>query len=291
MDQDVLAPEIEVLRRTPLARRGFVMTSIISGFTLATTRVEAQAIHTDAAGLEAGEVKIPVADGQIPGYAARPQGTGAFPTVVVIEEVFGVHEYIQDVCRRLAKLGYLAVAPEIFAREGNLSDAMSYADISAIVDRAPYPQIMTDLDSTVAWAGRNHGDTGRLGVTGFCNGGKMTWLFAAHSRQPKAAVSWYGPMDGKTNAIQNETPLQIVDAINCPVLGLYAGNDPLTTPAMIKQAEAEAKAAGKAVEFVVYPDARHGFHADYRPSYNAADAKDGWQRMLAWFRRYGVTPV
>ncbi len=280
--------EPAALMRTPVARRGFVMSGLISGLTMATTRVEAQAIHTDAAGLDAGEIKVPVADGGMPAYYARPHAGGPFPTVLVIEEVFGVHEYIKDVCRRLAKLGYLAVAPELYAREGDLTEATSPQAASAIVSRAPERQINSDLDAAAAWAGQNRGDQGRLGVTGFCRGGRLTWLYAAHSAGPKAAVAWYGPFRGATSTIQPLGPLDVVGKINCPVLGLYAGKDPSTTPAQIAQAEAKAKGAGKTVAFVVYPDAGHGFHADYRPSYNAADAADGWARMLAWFRRYGV---
>ncbi len=280
--------ELAALTRIRMARRGFVMSGLISGLTLATVRVEAQAIHTDAAGLDAGEIKVPVADGGMPAYYARPRGAGPFPTVLVIEEIFGVHEYIKDVCRRLAKLGYLTVAPELYAREGDLTQAMSAQTASAIANRAPERQINSDLDATAAWAGQNRGDPGRLGVTGFCRGGRLTWLYAAHSTTLKAAVAWYGPFGGATSAVQPLAPLDVVGKLNCPVLGLYGGKDPSTTPAQIAQAEAEAKAARKTVAFVVYPDAGHGFHADYRPSYNAADAKDGWARMLAWFRRYGV---
>ncbi len=285
---ELAASELAALAPPRLARRGFVMTGLISGLTLATVRVEAQTIHTSAAGLDVAELHIPVADGRMPAYMARPQGAGPFPTVLVIEEIFGVHEYIKDVCRRLAKLGYLAVAPELYAREGDLTQAMTVAQTSAIVNRAPEQQINSDLDATVAWAARNRADPARLGVTGFCRGGRLTWLYAAHSTRPKAAVAWYGPFSGPTSKIEPRSPMDVVGRINCPVLGLYAGLDPSTTPAQIAEAEARAKAAGKTVQFVSYPDAMHGFHADYRPSYNGEDAADGWARMLAWFRRYGV---
>ncbi len=273
---------------TPLARRGFMMTSIISGLTLATTQVEAQAIHTDTAGLETGEVQIPVSDGKLPAYAARPQGAGPFPIVLVVEEIFGVHDYIQDVCRRLAHQGYLAVAAEYYARVGDLSEAMSAQQASAIVGKAPDRQMMADMDAVAAWAARNQGDGGRLGMTGFCRGGRQTWLYAAHNPHLRAAVSWYGVLDGQTSAIQPETALAMVDKVLCPVLGLYGDQDGANPLQLIHEAEAKAKGAREPVAFVIYPGAPHGFHADYRPSYGKADAEDGWRRMLAWFQKYGV---
>jgi carboxymethylenebutenolidase len=272
----------------PLARRAFVMTSLITGFTLATARVEAQAIHTDATGLEAGEIKIPVPDGEIPGYFARPQGAGPFPTILVIEEVYGVHEYIKDVCRRFAKLGYLAVAPELYARQGDLSKMTDMAQIMAVINRTPDAEINSDLDATVAWAGGNRGDASRLGINGFCRGGRVAWLYAAHSRSLKAAVSWYGLLSTPRTATQPEAATDLIGRLNCPVLGLYGARDSNAPAKLLQDAEAKARAAGKTVEIVVYPDAGHAFHADYRPSYNAADAADGWKRAIAWFRKYGV---
>lgn len=264
------------------------MTSLISGFTLATTVVEAQAIHTDTEGLVTGEVQIPVADGHLPGYLARPGGAGRFPTILVIEEVGGVNEYIQDVCRRFGKAGYLAVAPEIYARIGDLSKMTSTSEVMGVIAKSPDAQIMSDLDSTAAWAAENHGDDTRLGVTGFCRGGRDVWLYAAHNPRLKAAVSWYGVLDGRTSDIQPRTALDVADRILCPLLGLYGGQDSSNPVPLIREAEAKAKGAGKTIEIVIYPDAPHGFHADYRPSYREADAKDGWARMLAWFKRYGV---
>jgi carboxymethylenebutenolidase len=272
----------------PLARRGFLMTSIISGLTLATARVEAQAIHTSAEGLEAGEVRIPVSDGHLPGFAARPRGTGPFPTVLVVEEVFGVHGYIQDVCLRLAHEGYLAVAAEYYARVGDLAAAKSIQEAVAIVEKAPDALMMSDMDDAAAWAAANHGDANRLGVNGFCRGGRQTWLYAAHNPHLRAAVSWYGVLDGATSAIQPATALSVVDKVLCPVLGLYGGKDASNPMPLIEQAENAARTAPHPVSFVIYPDAPHGFHADYRPSYRKAAAEDGWRRMLAWFREYGV---
>jgi carboxymethylenebutenolidase len=273
------------LRSYPLARRGLMMSGLMSGLTLATTRVEAQVIHTDTAGLDAGEVKIPEADTELPGYFARPQGAGPFPIVVVNEEVFGIHEYIKDTCRRLGKLGYLAVAVEIYARIGDLSKA---TDVMPIVSKAPDATVMSDLDGAVKWAAANKGDAGRIGVTGFCRGGRNTWMYAAHNPNVKAAVAWYGRIMGTATDIQPKRVIDIADQINCPLLGLYGGQDTGIKVDDVQAAATKARAAGKTVEIVVYPDAPHGFHADYRPSYRAADAADGWQRMQDWFKKYGV---
>jgi carboxymethylenebutenolidase len=276
-------------RRTPLARRGFVMTGLMSGLTLATTRVEAQALHTDAAGLITGEAQVPVADGQLPAYYARPEGNGPYPVVLVIEEIFGVHDYIKDICRRLAKSGYLAVAPELYARLADLSKMTDVQQIIRdVISKAPDATVLSDLDSTAAWAAANGGDARRLGVTGFCRGGRATWLYAAHNPALRAAVAWYGPVAGPTSPIQPHTPLDLADQLNCPLLGLYGGQDTSIKVADVEAAASKARAAGKTVEIIVYPDAPHGFHADYRPSYRAEDAAAGWQRLLAWFSRYGV---
>ena len=279
---------LQGLLNPPLARRGFVMTSLIAGFTLATERVEAQAIHTDTAGLVAGEMQVPVADGQLPGYFARPEGAGPFPTVLVIEEIFGVHEYIKDTCRRLAKLGYLAVTAELYARLGDLTKMTDMKDIMGVISRAPDATVMTDLDSLAAWAVANHGDANRLGVTGFCRGGRAVWMFAAHSSRLKAAVAWYGPIGGSKTDIQPQTVMDIAGQIKCPLLGLYGEKDPGIPPASVQEAAAKARAAGATVDIIEYPDAAHAFHADYRPSYVKDAAEDGWQKMLAWFRKYGV---
>ena len=280
---------LQGLKDYPLARRGMLMTGLISGFTLATTRVDAQALHTDTTGLEAGETKIPVADGTLPAYFARPAGAGPFPVVLVIEEIFGVHEYIKDTCRRLAKAGYLAVAPELYARLGDLS---TMTDVSAIIrdviSKAPDDQVMKDLDATAAWAAANKGAPGKLAVTGFCRGGRGTWFYAAHNPAVKAAVAWYGPVGGQPSAIQPKTATDMAAELKAPLLGLYGGQDTGIPVAAVQEAAAKAKAAGKTVEIVVFPDAPHGFHADYRPSYRKDAAEDGWKRMLAWFKANGV---
>ncbi len=282
--------EIEGLRRFPLQRRGLMMTGLISGFTLATQRVEAQAIHTDAAGLTAGEASIPTDSGSLPAYYAKPASGGPFPVILVNEEIFGVHEYIKDVCRRLAKAGYLAVATEYYARIGDLSKMTDSGQIFRdVILKAPDSQYMADLDSTAAWAMKN-GGSDRLGVIGFCRGGRQTWLYAAHNPHLKAAVAFYGPLGGTPSPIQPKTALDFAADIQCPLLGLYGGQDPSIPVVSVKDAEARAKAAHKTVEIVIYPDAGHGFHADYRPSYRQADAEDGWKRALAWFDAHGLAP-
>jgi carboxymethylenebutenolidase len=277
------------LARFPLGRRALVGSGLISGFTLATTRVDAQAIRTDSAGLDTGEVEVTVADGHIPAWFARPAGAGPFPIVLVNEEIFGVHEYIRDICRRLAKAGYLAVAPEIYARSGDISKLTDAAQIfREVILKTPDAQVMADLDATVAWAAANRGDAARLGTVGFCRGGRTVWLYAAHNPALKAAVAWYGPVGGPTSAIQPRTAADVAGGLRAPLLGLYGGKDGGIPVGDVEAAAAKARAAGHVVEIVIYPDAPHGFHADYRPSYRAEDAADGWQRMLAWFRRHGV---
>ncbi len=283
--------EIKGLHRYPIVRRGFVMTSLISGFTLATQRVEAQAIQTDTTGIDAGEMQVPVKDGKLPGYYARPaKGTG-FPVVLVNEEIFGVHEYIKDICRRLAKLGYMAVAPEIYARIADLSKMTDTQQIFRdVISKKSDAETYSDLDATLAWAAKNKGSATAIAETGFCRGGRNTWMYAAHNPRLKAAVAWYGPVKGNTSDIQPQMPIDIADKIYCPLLGLYGGKDTSIQVADVEATMAKAKAAKKIVELKVYPDSPHGFHADYRPSYHETDAKDGWNLMLAWFKRYGVAP-
>jgi len=283
-------PELTVmLPPSNWSRRGFVMTSLATGFALSVQPVSAETITTDSTGLDAGEVKISVSDGQIPAYRAMPAQGGPFPTVLVIQEVFGVHEHIKDLCRRLAKQGYFAIAPELYARQGNPADAKDTQElIVKIVSKVPDAQVMSDLDSAVAYAkSSGKADVRKLAVTGFCWGGRATWLYAAHNPELKAAVSWYGP-DRPKAELQPQNPLDVIDNLKCPVLALYGGADQSIPRDTIEKREAACKGDGKVCEFVVYPDTPHGFNVDYRPSYRAEAAKDGWARMLAWFKQYGA---
>jgi len=280
-----IEPQGEPLPELP--RRGFLTTSLITGLTLATTRVEAQAIHTASDGLVAGDVRVPVADGVLPAYCARPEGGGPFPVVLVIEEVFGVHEYIRDVCRRFAHEGYLAVAPELYARQADLTKMTDFEQIiREVISKAPDATLLSDLDQTAAWTHGQGGDPARLVVNGFCRGGRATWLYAAHNPNLRAAVAWYGPLGGQASPIQPHTASSVAAAIHCPLLGLYGAKDDVIPVADVQAVAGAARRAGKTVEIVIYPEAGHAFHADYRPSYVKSAADDGWARTLAWFRNY-----
>jgi carboxymethylenebutenolidase len=280
-----------------VSRRGFIVTSLAAGFALAVQPVTAQTvITTDANGLEAGEVKIPVRDGEIPGYRAMPAKGKNFPVVLVVQEIFGVHEHIKDICRRFAKLGYFAVAPSLYARQGDVSQA-KMEDIMKIVAQVPDEQVMSDLDSAVAYAkASGKCDTKKLAVTGFCWGGRIVWLYAEHNPNLRAGVAWYGRLvaapNAKPNPLTPKQPIELVDELKAPVLGLYGGKDqgiPVETVEQMRTAlkNSKSKAAHES-ELVVYPDAGHGFNADYRPSYNKEAATDGWNRLLAWFKKYGA---
>ena len=276
--------------RVTLSRRGFVASSITAGFTLAAGPLMAETIiKTDTNGLTAGDIKIPAPDGTIDGYRAMPATGGPFPVVVVVMEVFGLHEHIKDICRRLAKIGYMGVAPDLYARQGDLAKQTDIKEIMRIVLSKPDSQIMSDLDATVAWAkASGEGDTGKLGITGFCNGGRSVWLYAAHSTQLKAGVAWYGHLGGQPTANRPKSVLELADQIKAPVLGLYGATDGGIPLDQVEKMRAELKAANKPCEIVVYPDTGHAFNADYRPSYRKEAAADGWKRMLAWFKQHGV---
>jgi carboxymethylenebutenolidase len=285
---DSLAPS------RPFSRRDFARTSVGAGFAVAVLPVEAQTqIKTDSAGLMVGEVTISVGGFKLPAYRAQPAGKSNLPVVLVVSEIFGVHEHIADVARRFARQGYLAIAPELFVRQG---DAGSYGEIaklvSEVISQVPDAQVMADLDACVAWAGAHGGDTSRLAVTGFCWGGRITWLYSAHNPGVKAGVAWYGRLVGDTNALQTSQPVNAAANLKAPVLGLYGEKDtgiPLDTVEKMKAALAAGSAAAKKSEFVIYPDAPHAFHADYRPSYRKADADDAWKRCLAWFKSHNVS--
>ena len=273
-----------------ISRRAFVVGSLAAGFALAVMPVSADTITTDSNGLVAGEVKIPVEGGEIPAYRAMPASGGPFPTVLVVHEIFGVHEHIKDICRRLAKLGYFAVAPLLYSREGDVASMSDTQQIIAkVVAKVPDNQVASDLDATVAWAkSTGKADTTKLGITGFCWGGREVWLYAAHNPSVKAGVAWYGPLQLPPSDLRPKNPVDVVQLINVPVLGLYGGKDIGIPVAQIEQMRAALKAVGKSSEIVIYLDAGHGFNADYRPSYNPQAATDGWKRMQAWFKGHGV---
>jgi carboxymethylenebutenolidase len=263
------------------------------GYAASTLPTLAQtAIKTPADGLTSGEVTIEVNGFKVPAYRAFPTGKTNLPVVLVIHEVFGVHEYIADVVRRFAQAGYMAIAPELFARQGDPGEYGELAKLlSEVVSKASDAQVMSDLDAVVAWAGKHGGDTQRTGITGFCWGGRITWLYAAHNPSVKAGVAWYGRLVGESTPLTPKHPVNTAATLHAPVLGLYGAADtgiPLSSVDSMKQALAAGGAAAKASQFVVYPDAPHAFHADYRPSYRQAPAQDGWQRALAWFKAQGV---
>ena len=276
---------------TDFTRRDFVMTSLAAGFALAVQPVAAETITTDTAGLVAGEVQIPVGDGKIPGYRAHPDKGGPFPTVLVVQEIFGVHEHIRDICRRFAKLGYFAVAPELYARQGDVSKMTDFSKIIAeVVSKVPDKQVMSDLDATVAWAkASGKANTEKLGVTGFCWGGRIVWLYSAHNPNLKAGVAWYGRLVGQADELHPQHPLDIAGDLKAPVLGLYGGADMGIPNDTVEKMQAALKGANKPSEIVLYPDTPHGFHADYRPSYRKDKADEGWKRLQEWFRKHGVS--
>jgi carboxymethylenebutenolidase len=290
----MLSPDIDsLIPHVPFNRRTFIKAAFGTGFAACVMPVSAQTIHTDADGLLAGAVGFKAADGTlIPAYRAQPAGKTKLPVIIVIHEIFGVHEHISDVCRRFAKLGYLAIAPDLYVREGDASKYPSMQLLNdQLVSKVPDDQVLTDIDSTIAWAGENGGDLKRLGVNGFCWGGRITWLYAERNPHVKAAVAWYGRLAGATTPNAPVNPIDRASDLKVPVLGLYGKLDPSIpqdTIAQMKQAVANDPAPGRDSQFVVYDDAPHAFFADYRPSYRKADAEDGWKRALAWFKAHGV---
>ncbi|MEY2684738.1 MAG: hypothetical protein RJA09_1882 [Pseudomonadota bacterium] len=275
------------------SRRLALQAALGVGYASAVLPIAAQtAIQTPADGLVVGEVTINVAGFAMPAYRAAPAGKTGLPVVLVLSEIFGVHEHIADVARRFARAGYLAIAPELFVRQG---DAQGYGEIAKlmaeVIAKVPDAQVMADLDACLVWAGAHGGDLNKVGVTGFCWGGRQTWLYAAHQKRIKAGVAWYGRLVGTANPLQPRNPVDVVGQLNGPVLGLYGEADtgiPLDTVETMKRGLAQGSAAAKGSQFVVYPQAPHAFHADYRPSYRQAAAQDGWARALAWFAQHGV---
>jgi carboxymethylenebutenolidase len=293
-DDRIQNDQVGVLPTIDLTRRGFVVTSLAAGFAAAVQPVSAQTIKTDTVGLEAGEVKIPVKDGEIPGYRAMPDKGGPFPVVLVVQEIFGVHEHIKDICRRFAKVGYLAVAPELYARQGDVSKMQNIQEIvTTVVSKVPDAQVMSDLDATVAWAkASNKGDTAKLAITGYCWGGRIVWLYSAHNPNLKAGAAWYGRVVGNPNQpadpLHPKNPIDVVASLHAPVIGLYGAADQGIPVAGVEKMRDAVKAAGKTAEIIIYPDTQHGFFADYRPSYHKQNAAEAWTKMLDWFKKYGA---
>ncbi|KVC58054.1 dienelactone hydrolase family protein [Burkholderia stagnalis] len=290
----MLKPEVDSLvPHVPFSRRKFMQAALGSTFAAAVLPVSAQTIATDSAGLDVDTVEIRSGDASVPAYRAQPKDKTNMPVVIVIHEIFAVHAHIADICRRFAKLGYLAIAPDLFARQGDVSKYQTIQDLVAnVVSKVPDRQVSEDLDATVAWAGKNGGDLSRLGVVGFCWGGRQSWLYAEHNPHVRAAVAWYGFVEGKTDEMTPFNPVDHADTLKVPVLGLYGAKDANITQASLaamreRIAKSDSKLARES-QIVVYDDAGHAFFADYRPSYVKGDAEDSWKRALAWFHRYGV---
>ncbi|WP_026355142.1 dienelactone hydrolase family protein [Massilia niastensis] len=271
-------------------RRDFLKAAVGSGFAAATLPVVAQTVVTTGTdGLSTADSTIVINGQDVPVYRAQPEGKTGVPVILVISEIFGVHEYIKDVARRFAKQGYLAIAPDLFVRQGDATKVANIADLMKdIVAKTPDAQVMSDLDTVVNWAKQRGGDTEKLGITGFCWGGRITWLYAAHNPKVKAGVAWYGRLVGESNPNQPKHPVDVAQNLKVPVLGLYGGKDTgIPLESVDKMRAALAKGNSKSA-FHVYPNSGHAFHADYRPSFNEADARDGWKRALDWFRTHGV---
>ena len=290
--EPILTSDVIGLTKTaPFSRRGFMTASaaVTAGYTLAAGPVRADVIKTDTEGLETGDAKIKVADGDMPGYFARPKGKSNPPVVLVAMEIFGLHEYIKDVTRRLAKLGAFAIAPDYYFRKGvDLTKITEMQQLMPLVNSKPDAELLSDLDGTVAWAKSQGGDTSRLGMIGFCRGGRSVWEYAAHNPGLKAAVAFYGPPADAPNPLWPKSPTQLAPEMKAPVLGLYGEADTGIPVATVEALKAALAAANKPAEFKIYPGAPHGFHADYRASYRKDAADDAWNQMQAWFRKYGV---
>jgi len=276
--------------KTDFSRRSMMVTTLATGFAAAVQPVMAQTtITTDAAGLEAGEVKIKTADGEIPGYRAMPTSGSNLPTIIVVQEIFGVHEHIKDVCRRLAKLGYFAIAPEMYARQGDVSKLKSIDEIRPVVAKVPDAQVMADLDAAVDFAkASGRADAAKLAITGFCWGGRVVWLYAAHNTNLKAGIAWYGRLVGDATEMTPKHPIDRVADLKAPVLGLYGGADAGIPNDTVEKMKAACAAAKKTCDITIYPDTPHAFHADYRPSYREGPAKDGWAKLIAFLKAQGV---
>lgn len=291
-ESNMTSDVVGLTKVAPVSRRGFMSATaaVAAGYTLAAGPVRADIITTDTNGLQAGDARIMVdSEKEMPAYFARPAGNTKAPVIIVAMEIFGLHEYIKDVTRRLAKLGAFAVAPDYYFRKGtDLTKITDIKDLLPIVDAKPDAELMSDLDATVAWAGSQGGDTARLGIIGFCRGGRTVWEYAAHSGALKAAVAFYGPPVDPANPLWPKSPMQLAPEMKAPVLGLYGGADTGIQVAQVEQLKAALEQNKKTAEFKIYPGAPHGFHADYRGSYRKDAAEDAWKQALSWFKKYGV---
>jgi carboxymethylenebutenolidase len=289
--EPMLTSDIVGLTRTaPLSRRGFMTATAATaaGYTLAAGPVRADVIRTDTNGLDAGDARIKVADGEMPAYFARPAGVSNPPVILVAMEIFGLHEYIKDVTRRLGKLGAFAIAPDYYFRKGDLTKVADIPQLIPLVNAKSDAELFSDLDSTVTFAKAQGGNTGRLGIIGFCRGGRTVWEYAAHSGDLKAGVAFYGPPVDPPNPLWPKSPTQLAPDMKAPVLGLYGEADTGIPVAQVEALKAALSAAGKTAEFKIYPGAPHGFHADYRASYRKDAAEDGWNQMQSWFGKFKV---
>src|SRR5262245_41331140 len=294
--QPKLTSDIEGLahQADPLSRRGFFLTAsaaTAAGYTLAAGPVGADAIHTDNAGLTVGDAKVKLSDGEMPVYYARPANAQNPPVILVAMEIFGLHEYIKDVSRRLGKLGAFAIAPDYYFRKGaDLTKITDMPQLMPIVNSKPDAELLSDLDATVAWAKSQGGDTGRLGIMGFCRGGRTVWEYAAHNKDTKAGVAFYGSLvdPPAQKSLWPKNPIELAPEMKAPVLGLYGEADQGIPVSQVDSLKGALQAAGKTFEIKIYPGAPHGFHADYRPSYRKDAAEDAWNQMIAWFKKYKV---
>jgi carboxymethylenebutenolidase len=288
---DLTGDAIGLMKTPDVSRRGFMTASaaVAAGYTLAAGLVRAETIKTDTTGLKAGDAKVPVAGGEMPVYYARPANATNPPVVLVAMEIFGLHEWVRDVTRRMAHLGALAIAPDYYFRSGvNLLEITDTPKLLPIVNKKPDAELFADLDATVAWAKQQGADTNRLGIMGFCRGGRTVWEYTSHNPNLKASVAFYGTLTDPPNPLWPKSPMQLVPEMKAPVLGLYGAEDQGIPVAQVKAMEAAMKAANKPAEFHIYPGAPHGFEADYRASYRKDAAEDAWKQMQAWFKKYKV---
>jgi carboxymethylenebutenolidase len=288
---DLTSDAIGLTKAPDVSRRGFMTASaaLAAGYTLAAGPVRAEAIKTDTAGLKAGDATVKVAGGDMPVYFARPENATNPPVILVAMEIFGLHEWVKDITRRVAKLGALAIAPDYYFRAGqDLTKITEIPKLMPIVNAKPDAELFADLDATVAWAKQQGGDTAKLGIMGFCRGGRTVWEYSAHNPALKAGVAFYGSLVDPANPGWPKSPIQLASEMKAPVLGLYGAEDAGIPVAQVEAMKAALAGAHKTAEFKIYPGAPHGFHADYRPSYRKEAAEDGWNQMQAWFKKYKV---